>query len=72
MIDDKDLICGAVCARRDRGDRVELWISGNAYSKDIDRIRLVLISLIMIVNNNYHILKKLNKFILTFVGISCQ
>ncbi|PKC10363.1 translation initiation factor eIF4e [Rhizophagus irregularis] len=38
-IDDKDLICGAVCARRDRGDRVELWISGDAYSRDIDRIR---------------------------------
>jgi len=39
MIDDNDFICGAVCARRDRGDRVELWISGDAYSRDIDRIR---------------------------------
>ncbi|RIA82739.1 hypothetical protein C1645_834913 [Glomus cerebriforme] len=38
-IDDNNFICGAVCARRDRGDRVELWISGDAYQKAIDHIR---------------------------------
>ncbi|CAI2179808.1 19533_t:CDS:2 [Funneliformis geosporum] len=38
-IDDNNVICGAVCARRSRGDRVELWISGNADYEAIDRIR---------------------------------
>ncbi|CAG8664235.1 1099_t:CDS:2, partial [Funneliformis caledonium] len=41
-IDDNNVICGAVCARRSRGDRVELWLSGNADNEAIDHIRELL------------------------------
>ncbi|CAG8488195.1 2247_t:CDS:2 [Dentiscutata erythropus] len=39
IIDSGDNICGAICARRSRGDRVEIWIGSQATDEDVDEIK---------------------------------
>ncbi|CAG8454165.1 605_t:CDS:2 [Gigaspora rosea] len=41
MIDCGDNICGAICARRNRGDRVEIWIGSQVTDEEVEKIKLV-------------------------------
>ncbi|CAG8451646.1 25080_t:CDS:2 [Cetraspora pellucida] len=42
MFDCSDNICGAICARRSRGDRVEIWMGSQITSEDVEKIKLQL------------------------------
>ncbi|CAG8773527.1 12669_t:CDS:2, partial [Cetraspora pellucida] len=39
MFDCSDNICGAICARRSRGDRVEIWMGSQITSEDVEKIK---------------------------------